>query len=692
MTTEPVAAPLPRAARAASGETRTPRRADVQGLRALAVLMVVAFHAGLDVPGGFTGVDVFFVISGFVITGMLLRESGPSGRFSMREFYARRVRRIMPASALTISVVAVLSLGAINSATQSVTARTGISGSLFTANVVLARATNGYFDVATTANPLLHIWTLSVEEQFYLVFPALILLGLFLSRSRRPGVAPRAVVVLVGLVAIASFGIGWYASTHTVHVPGFPSSSQFAFYMAPARAWEFAVGALVALGAPRWRRMPAAAAHLVAATGLVLVMIGAFGIDGTTPFPGTAALWPVAGTALMIVAGTRTRAGIPGVLGLGPLATVGDYSYSWYLWHWPLIVFFASLLPKEGTAPIIGAAVSIVPAWLSYRFLESRLRRDRRIRGVRALVTALVCIAVPVVLCLALLEAPKPTASASTRALLRTIHANHADRIRGCNRGVPYGRAQPRCTWSVPNARGTIVLIGDSNAGHFTEPAVAAANAAGYDLVVRTFPDCPFVDLRVSPAGRPQLAPHCRRFAAASLHGMEEHPPSLVIIAASGPLYLVSTATFRDPETGRTATTPASKAALWTVGLRRTLERLHTAGVPTVVVHTVPQWRNWDPRTCANALVYLSPRSCGADQTRAEVAAFRARSLAADDAALRDVPGTTGVDFLDDLCARVCSTNRGNFWIYRDGRHLSVAGARTLTSRFREIIDANARA
>jgi hypothetical protein len=236
-----------------------------------------------------------------------------------------------------------------------------------------------------------------------------------------------------------------------------------------------------------------------------------------------------------------------------------------------------------------------------------------------------------------------------------------------------------------------VVLVGDSNAGHFTEPAAAGANAAGYDFTVRTFPDCPFVDLRVTPAGHGRTGPHCRRFVAASLAGMEQAPPALVILAASGPLYLSSTATFQDPRTGRTATTSASKARMWTVGLGRTLERLDAVGVPAVVVHTVPQWRVWDPRDCANALVYLSPHSCGADQTRAEVAAFRRDAIAADDAALRRVPGTVGVDFLDDLCARECRTNRGDFWIYRDGRHLSVDGARRLTPRFREIVEADAR-
>jgi lysophospholipase L1-like esterase len=242
----------------------------------------------------------------------------------------------------------------------------------------------------------------------------------------------------------------------------------------------------------------------------------------------------------------------------------------------------------------------------------------------------------------------------------------------------------------VPGAQGTVVLVGDSNAGHFTEPAAAGANAAGFDFTVRTFPDCPFVDLRVTPAGHGGTGPECRRFVAASLAGMVAAPPALVILAASGPIYLTSDATFQDPRTGRTATTATSKAAMWTVGLRRALERLHAAGVPAVVVHTVPQWRVWDPRDCANALVYLAPHRCGADQSRAEVDAFRSASIAADDAALRAVPGTASVDFLHDLCPRDCRTNRGDFWIYRDGRHLSVAGARRLTARFQAIVEAHA--
>src|SRR6478735_5709247 len=316
----------------------TVQRADVQGMRALAVLMVVAFHAGLDIPGGFTGVDVFFAISGFVITAMLLREADGSGRFSFRSFYARRVRRIMPASAMTIGLVALLSLGAINSAAQGITARTGIAGSLFGANFVLARAQNGYFDVAATTNPLLHIWTLSVEEQFYFVFPAILFLGMVVAGKRRMREAAGRLAVLIGLVGVVSFALGWYTSTHRVSIPGFASSAQFAFYMAPARAWEFAAGALVAIGVPLWRRCPEPLTYPLGVIGIGLIAVGAFAIDGTTPFPGTAALLPVGGAVLLMVAGTASRRGVSAVLGWSPIARVGDYSSSWYLWPGPVIV------------------------------------------------------------------------------------------------------------------------------------------------------------------------------------------------------------------------------------------------------------------------------------------------------------------------------------------------------------------
>ena len=686
------------------GDARAPRepasnrRTDIQGLRAVAVIMVVAFHAGLAIPGGFTGVDVFFVISGFVITAMLLREVGTSGGLSFKGFYARRVRRILPASALTISVVALASIAAISPSAQETTARTGVAGSLFVSNLLLARQRNGYFDVAATSNPLLHIWSLSVEEQFYIVFPALLVLGFFLARRRFPQTDPRRVIgTIVGVVAVVSFILSWYATTHTFPIDAsssawiralFPGRTlvQTAFYLAPTRAWEFAVGALLALGVPHISRLPRVIALWSGVLGAVIVAWGAFAISDSTPFPGTAALLPVVGTGLLIIAGTVAPNRVSSLLSLRPMTWVGDLSYSWYLWHWPLIVFAGALFPMEDNVALIGAAISVLPAWWSFKYVETPLRRDTRVRGRRAVAVALVCIVVPIAACVVLLRAPKPPRSEATAALLTSV-GGHADQLRGCNRGLAPAAQPSACTWRVPSPRGTVVLLGDSNAGHFAEPAAAASNGLGLNFTASTFPECPMVDLIITNPRSPALRGRCRHFVTATLRQLTAARPNLVILAASGPLSINSRTSFRDPISGVQASSPRAKARLWSGGLGRVLERLARADIPTVVIHTVPQWGTWDLRACAEARVYLAPQSCGADQTRAEVAAFRQRSLDAENRALRTVPTATGVDFIAELCgANRCATNRGNQWLYRDGRHLSVYGSRTLTHRFIEII------
>ncbi len=663
------------------------RRPDIQGLRAVAVILVVAFHAGLSVPGGFTGVDVFFVISGFVITAMLLRELG-TGTLSFSTFYARRVRRILPASALTISVVAIASIGAISRSAQSTTANTGITGSLFTANMLLGRARSGYFDVAPTANPLLHIWSLSVEEQSYLVFPALLAVGFFIARRRFPRRDPRRVVgAIVSVVAIVSFLASWYMTSHTFSVAGITFNPQLAFYLAPTRAWEFAVGALLALGVTQISRLPRRVAPVSGVVGAGLVAIGAWGISGTTPFPGTAALLPVVGTALLIVAGTVAPNPISSGLSYRPFTRIGDLSYSWYLWHWPLIVFASALFPSAGHAPLVAAILSLVPAWASFKYFETPIRLNPRIRGRRAVGVAAICILIPAGSSYVLLHAPKPPASEATEAFLAATGRSHQTEVRRCNQGVPVASLPERCTWSVPDSRGRVILVGDSNAGHFVEPAAQAANALGFDLTVATYPDCPFADLVVQNPARPGSTERCRRFVTESLRQIVAERPSMVLMAASGPLYLISRTSFRDPGSGPPATTPDAKADLWSAGLARVVDRLSAANIPTALIRTVPQWRSWDARSCAEVRVYLAPESCGTDQTRAAVDSFRRASLEADDRALRTTPEVVTVDFADALCGpRRCATNQENLWLYKDGRHLSVPGALSLTGEFRALI------
>ena len=657
----------------------TTRRADIQGLRAVAVLLVVLFHAGLPIDGGFIGVDVFFVISGFVITSLLLRELDRTGTLSFAAFYARRVRRILPALALTTVVVAVGSLGAVSEPIRATTARTGVAASLFVSNIFLYRSPNGYFDAAPTLNPLLHMWSLSVEEQFYFVFPAVLAVGALIARRIRPG-SRWALGLVIGAVALVSFAIGLYTTNAGPDPATF--NSQFAFYMAPARAWEFAVGALLGVGAIRLARIPRTTAIGFGIIGAALVGIGAFTIDGTTPFPGTAALLPVVGTALLLAAGTATTAGVSGLLGIRPMIWIGDRSYSWYLWHWPIIVFAAALWPGNDRIKLIAAAASLLPAWLSYRWIERPIHTNARWQGRRAFALASACIVVPIVACVALLRAPLPAADAATQSFLTASRTHHADKVRGCNRGLPVSDQPARCTWGVANPKGSIVLLGDSNAGQFTEPVARAANRLGYNFSVATFPTCPFVDLNVRA---PKLrTSECRRFVTTTVDELVADPPALVVLASSTPIYLsTDTVTFANPATGTVSSSTAEKSAAWNGGLERVLGQLGRGGIPTLVVHTIPQWLEWDSRDCAVVRVYLSPESCGASQTRGAVAEFRQAALTAEERAVRAVPSSSEIDFVTQLCsATTCSTNRGNVWTYRDGRHLSVRGSLGLTDEF----------
>jgi peptidoglycan/LPS O-acetylase OafA/YrhL len=280
------------------------RRSDVQGLRAIAVLLVVIYHADTSwLTGGYVGVDIFFVISGFVITRMLLRELDQTGRIDFKTFYLRRVRRLLPALALMLSIV--LAVGALIGPVggQRVAARTGAAAALMNANHGLAFETQGgYFDVAAEVNAVLHTWSLAVEEQFYLLFPAVVAVAFVL--HRRLG-------VIRGLVGIAtlSFVLSWALSEGRPWViPVGKYSQELAFYSAPTRAWEFAIGGLLVFARALGRRASVACA--IAGAGMVLWSSVAF--DANTVFPGVAALLPVIGAvtpdARLVIGGRRARA------------------------------------------------------------------------------------------------------------------------------------------------------------------------------------------------------------------------------------------------------------------------------------------------------------------------------------------------------------------------------------------------
>ncbi len=331
-------------------------RADIDGLRALAVVPVVLYHFHVaPFGGGYVGVDVFFVISGFLITGLIHAEMR-SGEYSLAAFYERRARRILPALFAVVAAAAVAALFLLFPADLRRFGESVAATALFVSNFDFWQQ-SGYFDAGAEAKPLLHTWSLAVEEQFYLLFP--LLLGLFRSAGRR------GLLLLAGGLALASFGFGLWA------VRAYPA---MAFYLAPARVWELMLGAILALAEvprpPRW------IAEALSLLGLALLAVAVFAFSPDTPMPGANALLPCLGAALLIYANGAGDTLAARGLSLRPMVFAGLISYSLYLWHWPVFVFarYLRVAPLGAAETLALIALSVGLAVLSWRFVERPFR------------------------------------------------------------------------------------------------------------------------------------------------------------------------------------------------------------------------------------------------------------------------------------------------------------------------------
>ena len=392
--------------RATASREKDNFRPDIEGLRGVAVLLVVFFHAGLlsnsifQVPGGFIGVDLFFVVSGFLITGLLIRERERTGRVSFSKFYARRVRRILPAAAVVLLVTIPLSYALVTLIQRPDTMEDGAAAALSIANIRFAITTD-YFN-PVTYSPFLHFWSLGVEEQFYFVWPAL----LFVAAWRRPRLGAG---LALAAVAVVSFAASVYMTD---------ANPSWAFYMLPTRAWQLAAGGLLAVGAGSLARAPAALRQVI---GQMLVILGwlalaalfidAFALNSNIPYPGMAALVPTVAAVLLIASGTQSHG--PGVLlGLPPIRFIGKISYSLYLWHWPMLILGGLYLQASQPAmspdqvqqvltPVQAYALalfSIPVATVSWGLIEEPFRRGyiplpRPSRTVMAGVAVMVIVA-----------------------------------------------------------------------------------------------------------------------------------------------------------------------------------------------------------------------------------------------------------------------------------------------------------
>ncbi|MDQ0767989.1 peptidoglycan/LPS O-acetylase OafA/YrhL [Pseudarthrobacter defluvii] len=560
-------------------------RPDIQGLRALAVLAVIADHTFTYPSGGFVGVDVFFVISGFLITGLLLREHEKKGRISFADFYRRRARRILPLAVLVLVATVAASWAVFNGGRAMKVTEDALWSLVFGTNWHLALIGTDYMQAGAAVSPLQHFWSLAVEEQFYVVWPWLIVLILGTLAGRLGWQHGKARLLLTGMmvlfVAVSLAFAMWETAT----------SPTVAYFSTFSRAWELGIGAVLAASAGALSRLPDAIRPVLAYIGLAGIVWGIFAITPEMPFPGPWAAVPVLATALLIAAGTGGE-----VRFLAPLTNpisryIGDISYSLYLWHFPIIVLFGALLPVEG--PLLFAAILAAAGGmsvLSYHLLEDPIRKSgwlepkgkrapstdakqkAALGGLVALALVTTCVvgaalaqdagsrhtavaAVPVPLATTGKDVPKTPESEHTAKINAALQqtawpdlnpsvdnlgqgAKATEWVKdGClggdsrNLEADIAKAQT-CVYGEANAAKTAVVVGDSIAISYVPMVRAALEPKGYKVVVYTMQQCPAISVSVFRGDKSEH-PRCDPFRQWALDQVKASKPDMVILSSS---------------------------------------------------------------------------------------------------------------------------------------------------------------
>jgi peptidoglycan/LPS O-acetylase OafA/YrhL len=649
-------------------------RPDIDGLRAVAVLLVLGFHAGLTgVSGGFVGVDVFFVISGYLITGLLLAEHRRSGTISLVAFWSRRVRRLAPALLLVVATalaLAPLLLQRVGGETETL-ARAAIATLLLNANHYFLQQSSDYFAPAAEINPMLHMWSLSVEEQFYVVWPLLLLLAL------RRGQGMARPVAMVGVVLLGSFALALYLTA---------TAPLVAFFLAPSRAWEFAAGAvlaagqaLVQAGAKRW------AGGALGLAGLALIVGAGVGLNGVRHFPAPMALIPVLGAVLFLAAGVAApRNPVSRAASARWLVYTGRISYPLYLWHWPVLAFMRSLRLYEKSLPLdlLGLGLSFVLAALTHEWVERRLtRRALQMRPGR--IIAWGAGGTLVLLLAATLLGAWARFRWGYSERERPLAAARADAPEtGClSRDGGFERLVAECFPSSDKA--SVLLWGDSHAEHWGPAVRAGADALGVRAGILTFSGCPPLPGFSEAAG-------CSRwndqvFGELPTWAHDRHLRGLVlsarwprILGLASPA-LTEQATATDGETAIEQTAAIQEAFDgFEQSLDGLLARAGQLGLRVLIVLPSPIQRIAGP----HCLAVRAPEDCFV--SRAAMAAYAGPV----EVVIRKVATRHGntrlLDPKDFLCRDgLCPAQMDNVVVYRDEGHISNTAARANAQAFR---------
>lgn len=672
---------------------RSTFRPDIEGLRAVAVLAVLAFHAEIPgLAGGFIGVDVFFVISGYLITGLLVREAISTGRIRLGDFFSRRARRLLPSAAVVLAAVAVAGAWLTVPLRRTDLEYDVLSAALSLANWRFVSQRTDYLAAGHDQSPLLHFWSLAVEEQFYLFWaPLLAVVVLCAARAVRRGRAVRSVVALVtGALVLGSFALSLYWTEHSVSL---------AYLGTLSRVWQFGVGALLALLPWHLLRGPRTLRLLCGWGGAAAIGWCVVAYDASTPYPGYAALVPTLATAAVILAAIpgRGERNVQGPYGVGRLLAgrapraVGRLSYTLYLWHWPVLVLAEARLGALGwPARTALTLAAVLPALATMRWVEQPLRRSRTVSELprRGLAVGVSAIVLPVALALVVgtatlhLMGPAtpvdvkglPPGAVSGPSLLGGSAAdgpvvpNPAQARkdfppdRDCQ-VAPEVTRSPECLFGAVDSPDRIVLLGDSHAGQWFSPMLALAAQRGWALQELVKQGCPLPQLAVDSPQLGRAYRECDTWRADTLDRLRTGPKPKLIVIASLNRY-------------------TSNRQLLTSAWEKTLKPLRATGAPIVYIEDTPV-----PGTDIPACV------SGAPDDAAACAFSRAEAVPADPLARRiasgAVPGVRSISVNPVLCpgdGPTCPAVRDRILLYRDDAHLSNVAAVVLAPRLERLL------
>lgn len=636
-------------------------RMDIDGLRAMAIIPVVLFHAGVPAfRGGFLGVDVFFVISGYLITRQLL-ETEARGWRRIFDFYERRVRRIAPAFIVMLGSVLLVITMFLPAADVMRTAKSTVAALFFAANFRFYGKT-GYFDGAGEDEVLLHTWSLAIEEQFYLFFPLL----LFLFR-------PKNRLLALTVLAVASIVV---AQLSLAQDPA------WAFYLLPARAWELLAGAMLATS-NLCANLRGSCREVTAGIGLSLICGSIAVYDTFTPFPGVAALPPIVGAVLLLAAGEATFVGK--LLSLKPLVGVGLISYSLYLWHWPIIVVSRQLFGPDNIAMIALIAFSLVISVLSFRYIERPFRNRKTVSWKRLFATTGAAAFIISVSSVTLIAAsgwpqrsPKAEQYFQAASRIETAFQNNPCLSHGPNLPPLHS-----CILGNPESIVEGVLWGDSHAAHWAPMISAVADDARLGFRQITKAGCPPIPVKMMlPTDSSRL--QCPEFNARAEQYILANPQIRYVVLAANWQGLTE-GSIRVGTEGSAYTVAASRRAA-----KRALDQLavtlHQHGKSLLIIGQTPI-PDQNFILCQTRRRHLGVSSADCDNFSSDQPRMRdqaAQKLFADAVINADAKILSPfVLFCNELS---CALSENSMPLYIDSAHLSPAGARKIESDFAKLL------